>query len=168
MRSGPTKRWSSGGTGPSNATQRAPSSRRDHQNGESVDGWKWKPDPEAVARAVEAGIAWCGGNSTGFPLSVEVGLLPPFLLRAEDDVHGYVREAVERTTELGSGPVRVTSAAPDRFRTFAITASFGRVGLIEGGAAVKEDWQSSVAHLIEAMRESAPWCVYGFVSEARS
>ena len=132
-------------------------------NGESVDGWKWKPDPEAVARAVEAGIAWCGGNSTGFPLSVEVGLLPPFLLRAEDDVHGYVREAVERTTELGSGPVRVTSAAPNRFRTFAITASFGRVGLIEGGAAVKEDWQSSVAHLIEAMRESAPWCVYGFV-----
>jgi hypothetical protein len=132
-------------------------------NGEPVDGWKWKPDPEAMANAAEAGLAWCRGNDPHLPLSLVVHLLPPFVLGAEDDVEGHLREALEGTSMVGGGVVQLTSAASDRFRTFAITAATGRVGLIEGGVATKEDWPSSVQHLNAEMRASAPWTVYGFL-----
>ena len=132
-------------------------------NGEPVNGRTWKPHPDALADAAEAGIAWCRGNDPHLPLSLVVSLLPPFVLGAEDDVHGYVRQAIERTNMVGGGVVQLTSAAPDRFRTFAVTASTGRVGLIEGGAAAKADWQSPVRHLTMAMAASAPWTVYGFL-----
>ena len=132
-------------------------------NGEPVNGRTWKPHPDALADAAEAGIAWCRGNDPHLPLSLVVSLLPPFVLGAEDDVHGYVREAIERTNMVGGGVVQLTSAAPDRFRNFAVSASTGRVGLIEGGAAAKEDWQSSVRHLTNAMGASAPWTVYSFL-----
>lgn len=126
-------------------------------------GYDWKPDPEALANAAEAGIAWCRGNDPHLPLSLVVSLLPPSVLGANDDVHGYLREAIEGTSMSGGGVVQLTSAAPDRFRTFAVTAWTGRVGLIEGGAAAKEDWQSSVRHLTKAMGASGPWTVYGFL-----
>jgi len=126
-------------------------------------GYDWKPDPEALANAAEAGIAWCRGNDPHLPLSLVVSLLPPVVLGAKDDVRGYLREAIEGTSMVGGGVVQLTSAAPDRFRTFALTAWTGRVGLIEGGAAAKEDWQSSVRHLTKAMGASAPWTVYGFL-----
>jgi hypothetical protein len=136
-------------------------------NGERVrrpiGGHVWRPDPDALANAADAGIAWCRDNRPHVPLSLVVGLLPPFVLGAEDDVRGYVREAIEGTSMVGGGVVQLTSAAADRFRTFAVTASTGRVGRIEGGAAAKDDWQSSVSNLTAAMRASAPWTVYGFL-----
>jgi hypothetical protein len=121
----------------------------------------WKPDPDAVANAVEAGIAWCRDNDPGLPLSLTVSLLPPVSLGAADDIERYLLEGIQSTVEVGV--VDLTSAAPDRFRTFAVEPSWGRVALIEGGAAAKDDWQMSLRHVTEAMRASAPWTVYGFV-----
>jgi hypothetical protein len=132
-------------------------------NGKSVNSRTWKPDPEALANAAEAGIGWCRDNGPDLPLSLVVGLLPPFVLGAEDDVRGYLREAIEGTSMIGGGVVQLTSSAPHRFRTFAVTASTGRGGLIEGGAATKEDWPTSARDLTGAMRASAPWTVYGFL-----
>jgi hypothetical protein len=59
--------------------------------------------------------------------------------------------------------VYLTSAAPDRFRTFTVKRYDGRAGLIEGGSAAANDWQSSVRRLTEALRAAADWAVYGFV-----
>jgi hypothetical protein len=137
-------------------------------NGEAVVSQRtskrnWKPDPEALASAAEAGIAWCRGNDPHLPLALVVSLLPPVALDAEDDVDSYLREAIAGTSMAGGGVVHLTSATPDRFRTFAITAQTGRVGLIEGGASAKEDWRTPVRHLTGAMRSAAPWTVYCFL-----
>jgi len=136
---------------------------RGERVGRPKGGHDWKADPAALANAAEAGIAWCRGNDPHLPLSLVVSLLPPFVLGAKDDVHGYLREAIEGTSMAGGGVVHLTSAAPDRFRTFAIAAWTGRVGLIEGGPAAKEDWRASVRHLTKEMGASAPWTVYGFL-----
>jgi hypothetical protein len=121
----------------------------------------WKPAADALANAVEVGIAWCRGNGSDLPLSLTVRLLPPVRLGAEDDIERYLMDGIESASEVGV--VYLTCAAPDRFCTFAIKPSTGRVGLIEGGAAATDDWQSSVRRLTEAMRTSAPWTVYGLV-----
>jgi hypothetical protein len=121
----------------------------------------WKPTSEALAKAVEAGIAWCQHNDPVLPLSLTVSLLPPVPLGADDDIERYVLEGIESTRQVGV--VYLTSAAPDRFRTFTVAPRDGRAGLIEGGAAAKDDWHSSVTRLTEALRASAPWTVYGFV-----
>ncbi len=121
----------------------------------------WQPTADALAEAVEVGIAWCRDNDSGLPLSLKVGLLPPVTLSAEDDIVRYVLQGIESAGLVGV--VYLTSAAPDRFRTFTVKRLYGRAGLIEGGAAAKEDWRSSVRRLTEALRASAPWTVYGFV-----
>jgi hypothetical protein len=142
-------------------------------NGELVDGRRashstrrpplplWAPEPGALATAAEAGIAWCLGNDPQVPLSLAVHLLPPFVVGPDDDVRGYVDQAIAQTSTVGVA--RLTSAAPDRFRTFAIHPLSGRVGLIEGGAAAKKDWQASVRHLTAALREWSLSVVYAFV-----
>ena len=121
----------------------------------------WQPTPDALAKAVETGIAWCRENAFGAPLSLTVSLLPPVTLSPEDDIERYVLQGIESAGLVGV--VHLTSAAPDRFRTFTVTRLHGRAGLIEGGAAVEDDWQSSLRRLTEALRSSAPWTVYGFV-----
>jgi hypothetical protein len=121
----------------------------------------WKPAPDALGRAVAAGIAWCRDNDPGLPLSLTVSLMPPVRLSARDDIERYVLDGIEAAGQVGV--VYLTSAAPDRFRTLTVHHLYGRVALIEGGAGAKDDWQSSVRRLTEALRASAPWTVYGFV-----
>jgi hypothetical protein len=121
----------------------------------------WEPDEGALAQAVAAGIAWCRDNRHGIPLALTVSLLPPVSLDAGEDIERYVVEGIESARPVGV--VQLTSAAPDRFRTFSFRTSNGGVGMIEGGTAVRDDWQSSVKRVTEVLRESAPWAVYGFV-----
>jgi hypothetical protein len=121
----------------------------------------WQATPIALERAVEAGVAWCRANDGGAPLSLNVSLLPPVALSPEDDLERYVLDGIVSAGQVGV--VYLTSAAPDRFRTFTVKRFDGRAGLIEGGAAAKDDWQSSVRRLTEALRGAAEWTVYGFV-----
>jgi hypothetical protein len=121
----------------------------------------WKPDPDALAQAVKAGLAWCCDNDPSLPLFLTVRLLPPVALAAGDDIERHLLEGIESAREIGV--VYLTSSGPDRFRTLAIKPSAGRVGLIEGGPAVKDDWRTSVRHLTDAMRDSSHWAVYAFL-----
>jgi hypothetical protein len=124
--------------------------------------WGWRADPEALAAAVDTGVRWCLANGAQLSLSLAVGLVAPAMLRDHDDVHAYVREALQLTAELGV--VELTSAAPERFRTLAVDASKGRVSLIEGGEAIAATgWQPSVRDLTATLRTAAAWAVYGFV-----
>lgn len=124
--------------------------------------WGWRALPEALAAGVATGVAWCRANAPGLPLSLSVGMVAPAMLRADDDVDAYVREALDLTAELGV--VELTSAAPERFRTLAVDASKGRVSLIEGGETIASaGWQASVAKLTTRLRAAAEWAVYGFV-----
>ncbi len=126
-----------------------------------IGGYLWIPDSDAVMVAADAGIAWCRGNDPELPLSLVVGLMPPTRLSAGDDVRRYLGEGINATRTVGV--IHLTMAAPDRFRTFALKPSSGRVALIEGGSAVKENWHSSLARVNEAVIGSAKWAVYGYV-----
>ena len=100
----------------------------------------WQATPTALEKAVEAGVAWCHENSPGLPLSLNVSLLPPVTLSPEADLKRYVLDGIEAAGRVGV--VYLTSAAHDRFRTFTVKRFDGRAGLIEGGAAVADDWRS--------------------------
>jgi hypothetical protein len=121
----------------------------------------WQATPTALEKAVEAGVAWCRENGPGLSLSLNVSLLPPVTLSPEADLKRYVLGGIEAAGRVGV--VYLTSAAPDRFRTFTVKRYDGRAGLIEGGSAAADDWQSSVRRLTEALRAAADWAVYGFV-----
>ena len=124
--------------------------------------WGWRADPEALDEAVDAGVRWCLANGPGLPLSLAVRLVTPSPLGPGDDVRAYVRQALELTAEIGV--VRLTSAAPDRFRILSVQRSKGRVSLIEGGATIPASgWEPSVRGLRKRLAEAAPWAVYGFV-----
>lgn len=122
----------------------------------------WRADPGALTVAAEAGIAWCLGNGPGLPLSLQVSLGPRTTLLPDDDLHGYVRQGLELTAKLGV--TNLTSIAPDRFRTMAVNAAWGRVTLIEGGTTIETaGWQPSVQRLRTAMTSAAEWATYGFI-----
>ena len=121
----------------------------------------WSCDPDALIEAAGAGIGWCRDNGQELPLSLRVGLLPPMRLDPGEDIERYVLEGIASTGQLGV--VQLTSAGPDRFRTFAVDPSQGRAGLIEGGDAARDDWQTALSHATDALCAAAPWTVYGFV-----
>jgi hypothetical protein len=123
--------------------------------------YDWNPDLDSLTKAVQTGIAWCRDNGDDLPLFLTVRLLPPVPLGHEDELERLMLEGIESAREVGV--VYLTSSVPERFRTFAIKPSTGRVALIEGGTAVKDDWQTTVTRLTDVMRASAPWTVYAFI-----
>lgn len=107
-------------------------------------------------------VRWCLATRSELPVSLVVDLIRPSTLSPEEDVRGYVEEALALTAELGV--VHVTSAAPDRFRTMAVDASRGRLSLIEGGPTIERDgWQATLSGLRRVLETAGGWAVYGFV-----
>lgn len=125
--------------------------------------WRWRADPGSLARGVEAGLVWCrDGRDDQEPLQLHARTMPPIVLGPDEDVHVYLRHALESTAEVGV--VRLTSTAPDRFRTLAISPSLGRITLVEGGPVLEHaGWRSSFRALEDWMGSSASWAVYGFL-----
>jgi hypothetical protein len=73
-----------------------------------------------------------------------------------------MRHALAVSDELGV--VQLTSVGEERFRSVAVTASRGRVSLIEGGPALhRGGWRATLRELVVQMEAASPLCVYGFV-----
>lgn len=124
--------------------------------------WRWRADTQALGAGVEAGVAWCLEGRDDRPLQLVVATVPPVMLGEDDDAGAYVRQAVDLTPE--GCVVRLTSQVPDGFRTVAISPSFGRITIIEGGSAIESaGWRSSVPRVVDWMVSASSWAVYGFV-----
>jgi hypothetical protein len=101
--------------------------------------WGWSPNPAVLWRVVESGIEWCIRNGPSLPLTVKVRTLPARVLHSDQEIQRSIREGLEASAQVGV--VRLTSSAPDSFRTVVVEASRGRVSLIEGGPNVETAWE---------------------------
>ena len=101
------------------------------------------------------------GNSAGLPLTVKVRTRPP-TVRSPDDqgLLASIHEGLEASAQVGL--VRLTSAAPESFRTVILEPSLGRVSLVEGGANV-ENWEALRAKLRAMMESTSDSTVYGLL-----
>jgi hypothetical protein len=126
------------------------------------DLWQWKPDRGALAAGVDAGVEWCMQLGSHLPLALVVGATDSFPLTAGVDVRAYVKQGLEQTAVVGV--VSLSTVGSDRFRTMAVSASRGRVSLIEGGAKIADGrWNSPLDDLKAAMTSASEWAVYGFI-----
>ena len=124
--------------------------------------WGWRGEPEALWSVVAAGIQWCVRNAPLLPLTAKIRTTPATTLRPDQDLRGYVRRGLEVSAQVGV--VRLTSPAPDRFRTLIVEASRGRVSLIEGGATLETgDWETAERGLRALIQATSDLTVYGFI-----
>jgi len=73
-----------------------------------------------------------------------------------------MRQALELSADLGV--VHLTSVAPDRFRRLAVSASRGRVSLIEGGSTIESaGWRPTLLSLKSIMNRTSTWVTYGLI-----
>ncbi len=124
--------------------------------------WGWLADPGALRSVVEAAVEWCVRNDRRLPLTAKIRTMPAVLLSHDQDIRTYVRQGLDVSAEVGV--VRLTSAAPDRFRTVVVQPSRGRVSLIEGGATIETGgWQTARSSLRATMVATSAQTVYGFL-----
>jgi hypothetical protein len=124
--------------------------------------WGWTAEPDALWQVVEAGIAWSVRNGPRLPLTFKVRTTPVLLLRHDQEIHASFRRGLDASAEVGV--VRLTSAAPHRFRTLVVEPSRGRVSLIEGGTAIEGGgWQTARSSLRVLMQATSAKLVYGFL-----
>jgi hypothetical protein len=125
----------------------------------------WRAEPECLWNVLMSGVDWC--SAAGLGLSLQMGTLPRVVVGPADDLEALLRDAIAASANLGV--FDLTSVGAGRYRTVAVEPSFGRVTLIEGGEAIKQDtWQAAVGNLKNFMRTTAGMTVYGFIKHGLS
>lgn len=123
--------------------------------------WGWAADPQALWRVVDAGVEWCIRDRPDLRLTLKVRTLPARVLDPDQKLERSIRAGLEASAQVGV--VRLTSGAPERFRTVVVEPSIGRVSLVDGGAKVETGWEQTRRDLRAMMQITSDSTVYGFL-----